>query len=88
MENQWEQAGDSGGRDHRAVGEWEQKGARSGRLRRSPVGETSLFAGENKGEGEMMEEAELSGWKLLLVVPTYSLSAPMRGKGKHTEGTD
>lgn len=42
-----------------AVGEWEQKGARSGKLRRSPVGETSLFGGENKGEGEgeKMDEA-------------------------------
>lgn len=37
--------------------EWGQKGARPGKLRRSPVGETSLFGGENKGEGEMMEEA-------------------------------
>lgn len=60
MANQWEQAGDGpggGGRGHGVVGEWEQKGARSGKLRRSLVGETSLFGGENKGEGELMEEA-------------------------------
>lgn len=88
MENQWEQAGDrqgGGGRGHGAVGEWEQKGARSGKPRRSPVGETSLFAGENKGEGEMMEEAELLGQKLFVVVSIHSAHTH-EGENENTQG--
>lgn len=69
-------------------GEWEQKGARPGGMRRSPVGETALFAGENKGEGEMMLEAELPGQKLLVVVPPHSPPAPTEGKTKTHRGTD